>query len=284
MPWLERTSDGKLYKAEVALDASNNNFPYIKLTEIVGISVPPDSNIYTRSAPLRQGMTRQRIIELANKRTRGIGEKRIDFDAEFLGVLQELCSTFHWHWRRLSVGVPFLVGQAEYDLSDPTIGADSNMIDVQQLVSVRLFPTSTEVIDLRPMFEEDQQECALEDDTTGVPTHFFLVPGTLNTLRLYPTPNRSYWARVSYWALPNMATDGQTDLVPLVPGFLHMTLVDGLEAQIYRYALDKGERSTEYLAARDKFDRAIARATRARDFAAGRVREWNSSEGAVRST
>jgi hypothetical protein len=196
-------------------------------------------------------------------------------------VLQDFCSRHRWYWREKSVAFTIAAGESEYDLSSPTLGADFSLLDVEQISSVKLF-LNDQAYYLRPLFEEDEQDLALEGTTQATPTSYFLAPGRSNILRFAPIPNGAYKARVRYWAMPNTTPDAQGDLIPLVPGSLHMVLVDGLEAEIYRQAV--GEKSSEYLAAQAKYEARIQQASRVRNFNTGRVREWTSNDDAVRST
>jgi hypothetical protein len=229
-------------------------------------------------------MTRQRIIELANWRTGRVGEKKLDLDGEFLGVLQEFCAEYRWYWRKRSVSFATVAGVATYDLGATQADAPDQCIDAldcEEIISVKLFSAPKEYTRLIPLFDTDSQDEALEDDSTGKPGHYFIEPGSSRTLRITPIPDDAYRLRISFWAMPNTTADTQSSSIPLVPGYLHRILVKGLEAQIFRYVL--GDASKQYLGAKAEYEATVARAAEKRDFAVGKAREWTSSEEAIRS-
>jgi hypothetical protein len=221
---------------------------------------------------------------VANIRTGRVGEKKLDFDGEFLAVLQEFCAEYRWYWRKRSVAFSTVPGVSTYDLGSPQADAPEqclDAIDCEEIISVKMFSVGKQYHKLLPLFDTDSQDEALEDDGTGTPSHYFIEPGSPRTLRVTPIPDDAYRLRISFWAMPNTTADAQSSSIPLVPGHLHRILVKGLEAQIFRYVL--GDASKQYLGAKTEYEAAVARAAEKRDFAVGKAREWTSSEEAIRS-
>lgn len=218
---------------------------------------------------VKAGMTRQRVIDLANSRTGQVAEKkRLDLDALFLEVLQEFCQEHRWFWRKRSIGFYTTPDVATYDLTDPSKDA----IDCATIISVKYFINASEYVKLDPIFGQDRQDAALESSVRGEPAAYFLEPGYQGKMRILNTPDGAYRIRVSFWSLPNTTSDQQPDNIPLVPGFHHHILVKGMVAKITRDPVDI-----------DIYERAVARAGEARDFAAGKERNFVSDETAVRS-
>jgi hypothetical protein len=54
------------------------------------------------NSPTRGGMTRQRLIQLADQRTSRIAHGKLNLDQEFLALLQDFCSEYSWSWRKYS--------------------------------------------------------------------------------------------------------------------------------------------------------------------------------------
>lgn len=215
------------------------------------------------------GMTRQRIIDLANTRTDKVAEKkRLDLDALFLEVLQEFCAEHRWFWRKRSVAFYTAGGTAEYNLADEAKDA----IDCEEIISVKYFRTKDDWSPVNPIFDTDTQDASLEDDAQGEPNAYFIKTGTSTVVRMCPIPKQAYRLRITFWAMPNVTSDQQRDNIPLVPGFHHHIIVKGLIAKITKDPVDIAI-----------YQQAVDRASEVREFARGRVREFTSGENAVRS-
>lgn len=233
------------------------------------------------NTPSSSGMTRQRLIQLADSRTRRIAQGRLNLDQEFLALLQDFCSEYYWSWRKYSIGIDTQAGTNAYNIG-PSNGQE---FECEQIISVKLFPdpsNSSKWQKLTPLFTTDEQDEALENTTQGPPARYFPALSDPDTLTLSPIPDGVYHLRATYWALPNSRYDKLPDEIPLVPAFLHRVLAKGLEAQIYRFCL--GESSAQYSTAFAEYSDAKDRAALKRDFGTGKVREYTSAEHAVRST
>ena len=235
--------------------------------------------------PTSSGMTRQRLIQLSDQRTRRIAQGRLNLDQEFLALLQDFCSEYYWSWRKYSIGFDTAAGTNAYNIG-PTNGQE---FECEQIISVKLFPDPTAPAGggeswrrLTPLYDTDAQDYALEDSTQGPPAKYFPALGDPDTLIVSPVPDGVYHLRATYWALPNSRYDKLPDDIPLVPAFLHRVLAKGLEAQIYRFCL--GEQSAQYSTAFAEYSDAKDKAALKRDFGTGKVREYTVAEHAIRST
>jgi len=233
----------------------------------------------------RAGMSRQRIIQLADQRTGKIAQGKVNLDAEFVAVLQDFCGEYRWYWRRKSVGFDTTPGVPSYGLA----AADNSIpaVDCEQIIRVLAFgvPGTDDTHsykNLNPILDPEAQEVAIYNEAMqGPPRSYFIDPGSSNILRLCPTPDQSYSIRVPYWAMPNLAFDDLSNDIPLVPGYLHRLLVKGLEAQIYRAVI--GERAPAYQVARGEYEEARDKAALRREFTVEQGREWSNQEEAIRS-
>ena len=238
--------------------------------------------------PTSSGMTRQRLIQLADSRTRRIAQGRLNLDQEFLALLQDFCSEYYWSWRKYSLAFDTQAGTNEYNIG-PTNGQE---FECEQIISVKVFPDPLQPPPvgtqqptwrkLTPLYTTDAMDEALENTIPGPPALYFPAPADPDTLIVSPIPDNIYHLRVTYWALPNSRYDQLPDDIPLVPAYLHRVLAKGLEAQIYRFCL--GEQSEQYSTAFAEYSDAKDRAALKRDFGTGKVREYSSDEHAIRST
>ena len=140
------------------------------------------------------GMSRQRLIQLADERTGKISRGKLNLDAEFVTVLQDFCSSYRWYWRRKTVGFDTTPNGPTYGLavSDGSIPA----VDCEQIIRVLVFgvPGTSATYPykkLTPLLDPELQERAIWDDTTqGPPQNYFIDPNTSNVLRLTPIPDK----------------------------------------------------------------------------------------------
>ena len=236
------------------------------------------------SRTVKAGMSRQRLIQLADERTGKIAHGKLNLDAEFVTVLQDFCGAYRWYWRRKTVGLDTTPNEPTYGLSvsDGSIPA----VDCELIIRVLVFgvPGTTQANPykkLTPLLDPERQEVAIWDTTQGPPCNYFIDPNTSNVLRVTPIPDQEYPVRVAYWAMPNLAYDDLANQIPLVPGYLHRLLVKGLEAQIFRYVI--GEASTAYMSAKSEYETGRDDAALRREFTTEQGREWTSQEHAIRS-
>lgn len=232
---------------------------------------------------VKAGMSRQRIIQLADQRTGKIAQGKVNLDAEFVAVLQDFCGEYRWYWRRKSVGFDTVPGDPSYGLA----AADNSIpaVDCEQIIRVMAFgvpgtSASHPYKKLNPILDPEAQELAIyNEEIQGPPQNYFIDPGTSNVLRLAPTPDDTYAMRVAYWAMPNLAFDDLSNDIPLVPGYLHRVLVKGLEAQIFRSVL--GDKAPAYQVARGEYELLRDNAAMRREFTVEQGREWSNPENAI---
>ncbi len=228
------------------------------------------------SATDSQGMTRTAIIDMANRRTKGIGAE-LDMNGEFMDALQSLCMEHWWWWKKKVVYWDTETGVSAYDLAEPE--SPIYELDVHKVVGVFLYDASGCKTELTPIFDEAAQIEMLQNPGSGKPGVYFIIPGTLNQVQLFPAPDQPYRVWFNFWAMPNMTVDRLDDKVPLVPGFLHRLLVLGMECNILRTTDYK-----KFIATQALYDKKVEDADQAKNFADGDTTSWASEDTAIRST
>lgn len=140
---------------------------------------------------------------------------------------------------------------------------------------------ATRIHELEPIFDDLSVIELIENATPGQPTSYTVDPNSYQTLRIN-LPAGAYTLRMTYWAMPNPATDDVSDAVPLVPKYLHYALVDRLEMDILRRLY--GPQDAKYLAARADYEEEVLKAMAKNSFEASKVAQLVTRESAVRST
>jgi hypothetical protein len=252
---------------------------------VLPVPIGPPANI--------GGFSRTQLIELANRRSerRGIS---LDLGGEFLIALQVMCLEKRWWWRRRIAPFTLTAGQAQYDLSDST-GWDA--ADFQQMAKDGLkiyannIPQSSYLFGRaafscpEPVFDTDEQETilALQNQfPRATPQRYFIQQNMIITFD--PIPDANYPVSAGYWAVPNWTDDSSTEVIPLLPNYLHAALAKRLEMQIYAFSL--GEGTEKYTAAAKEYEDLINMASLYRNFADGERREVRTfdSTDAVQSS
>lgn len=231
--------------------------------------------------------TRTGLMEIVKRRTKNVG-KDLDLSAEFLLSLQELCGEKKWYWRKKQVKFDTVAGTPTYDLSEiiEKWGAS-----IESYIKVKIVdPSSGKLCVLTALHGLDSQECAMEATTQAKPEHYFPDLDTSSTsqvIRLTDIPDGIYPTRVSFWAVPVMLPEKQDNQIPLIPGHMHWLAALAFEKNILRTAL--GEEASEYMAAQNAYDRALARSSIIERFAEDEHDDnpegnWGSGREGIRST
>lgn len=253
--------------------------------------------IDTGAGQFISGMKRQLIIDTANRRTGGVGEK-LNLSAEFLIALQEFCLERQWWWRRKTVTLDTIQGINVYDMSDPE--SPVNALDCVRIIKCQFFPTpgqipimptivgqpSKLVVDVPPIFSDADIQIAMEDEiSTGFPVNYFLVPGSSTAIEIVPIPDQSYHLRFNFWACPNGTIDTLADMIPLVPAHLQHLLIPRMEISILSapVILAMPGMGAALQVSQNNYLAQLARASTQRDFADGHVREFIDRDVAIRS-
>ena len=227
-------------------------------------------------------MTQAEIIEAAHTRTGRRAEEiaGLDFSLMLLTVIQEFCGEHRWYWRKKRFSFSSVAGTATYDLTD-TSGA--NVQDLDELISLWRIDSTTARGLLDPLTDEECQIAAIDDTTTGDPSHYFWEHGTDTTVRLTVIPNAAKTYRGLYFATPS-ASDSGSGAVPLVPARLHYLLIKRMEMAIWAVMPEEGQGGTNYQRATAEYQYGLANAIKRDRFSTKEGRQWVVSGEAVRST
>lgn len=163
------------------------------------------------------------------------GAKVMNYDAELSVSIIEFCRFRKWRWRKSTGRVVLTAGTPDYDLTD---SAGINAPDLEELENVYLVEGDADLRKLDEITDENDIALALESEDEDEPTGYFRMPGEDMTLILTPTPDAPLPIRTIHWRVPEFASSQPDDnLIPLVPGYLHPTLVKYLEVRLLLYAV-----------------------------------------------
>lgn len=230
----------------------------------------------------RGGLTPAQIIA----RARDLTQKKGTYDTSgvFLDALIEFCQEARWHWRKLEA--PFTTdGSVSYDLTDTAIvsgGKEAKYFQKFVKNGVKIYQgRACSWAD--PVFEEDRQNELMQfadSNPSGIPCEYFIEPGSYCTIRFDRPAIAGLTVRPQYWALPNLAFDDVSNVVPLVPGYLHHMLVKGMVRKIFAYLAADG--AANYAAAKkvadDDYMYFLMKAKGSRDFADGKITEFSDQQ------
>jgi hypothetical protein len=223
-------------------------------------------------------MTKTQIVELADTRTERRG-KTLNKKLELLNALQEFCMESRFYWRKKTVTFSTIAGTATYDLS---ASGGINESDAEEIIDLQYIKTSTNVVTLTKIFDSVAQQEIAQDVTTGEPGSFFIEAGTAQTVRISPIPAGVYTMNLIFWAVPNFDPDDSSEVVPLVPAWLHRTVAKLLERNILGFLF--GESDGRFMRADAEYQKQLQQAMAKRDGVVGKITEWKSHSHAVRST
>jgi hypothetical protein len=199
------------------------------------------------------------IVSMATKHTESRGSKVLDYNAELWAAIHDFCLFHPWRWRRNSGTFTTLNdGTRIYDLSDPAV---LNAPDLEIIEAVVWVPGDGTVQRLDPINDPIEQALELDSDTEGDPRAYFRKPGDDLKLVIAESPVNPNVIRVVWRSIPIAPTPiaaPVTDVVPLVPHYLHSTLEKQLELRILEYTI--GDADPKYERAKEKADEQIAKA------------------------
>jgi hypothetical protein len=164
------------------------------------------------------------------------GKSVLNFDQEFSVALIEFCRARKWRWRHSTGRVVLVEGTSEYDL---TAGGGINAPDLEEIQSVYVVEGDGDLRKLDEVTAESDIARAMESTEQDEPTGYFRKPGADMTLVITPVPDAgSIPIRVLHWRVPLFlnAAPGD-DNIPIVPGYLHPTLVKQLEVRLLHYSV-----------------------------------------------
>lgn len=227
------------------------------------------------------GMSRTQIIQTVHTLTENKGSN-LGLETLYIHRLQKFCAEKRFWWRKKTFYFQTLPLEGSYDLTAITTVPSSAGVEVEEFTKVVYVRSSTDLVELTPLFDDAVQLEVIESELTGEPGGFFVDPNSYQTLRFNLIPADIYKIRVTCWALPNPVLDNTNEVVPLVPGYLHHVIVDGLVMDVWRSVY--GEQDPKYLTAKREYEAGVERAMAKSSFDASYAPSFKSREAAVRST
>jgi hypothetical protein len=207
--------------------------------------------------------------------------KQVDLNLLLNQRIQKFCQEKRFWWREKNATITTAAGDATYDLSDSATATDA--ADVEEIIRVILFNSASDMPVLSPIFDVETRMKALNDNTQGTPTGWFIKPGAITTIQLTPVPDATYTLLVPYWAIPeSIPTDAEDQTIPLIPVYLHHALVSGLKMDVFEFIF--GPESQKYILARSEYSDGIDKAQAKNSWSQEKVVQFRSREDAVRST
>lgn len=221
------------------------------------------------------GWTVTKLIAQVNGRTENRASNRRNFDMQmefFLG-LDEFCQEKHYWWRRKVASLQTVIGQQTYDLSTT---AEPNPIDagdceeIEEMYAINAAPVfRTQMV--HPRFNARQQLAAIygvqiPESSLLPPAGYFIQPGGFQELVFSQPPQEVTTVGFTYWAVPMVgpATYGVTDVVPLVPPFLHWGLIYMLERRVYEYLY--GQTDPRFVTSNARYQQFVQQAAKSKQF------------------
>ena len=230
-------------------------------------------------------MTISEIIDLANSLTERKSEKVISMPQLFTHVLQEFCGESRFWWRKKTFTFNTVASTGTYDLTSITTTPSLSGIAVEEITKVTYVRAYNDLAELYPIYDDETYiEIAEDNVTKDVPGRYLMEANNNQVLRIAPLPAAIYKIRVTYWAMPNPATDGLLALasVPIVPPWFHRAIVHGMEYYIWRsiYGGSDDRTRTALMA----YQKVVAYAQSRRRFSTNFSEQFISSEAGVQST
>lgn len=176
---------------------------------------------------------------MASAHVEARGAKVLNFDQELSASIIELCRMRKWRWRRGTATFTTVQGSQTYDLS-------SASPDLEEIDKVYLVEGDGDLDVIPEITEINEIAKALESTTQGDPNGYFRMPDADLTVAFDPVPSGVTKVRLMIWRIPVFLTaQPGSNLIPIIPGFLHPLLVKYLEVRILSYIKPAGDEKYE---------------------------------------
>ena len=226
-------------------------------------------------------MTKSEIIELASSNTERRAEGQLNLNLLLMHAIQKFCAEKRFWWRKKTLTFNTSPTVSTYDLAAVTTTPANAGVEVEEITELVWVENAARIHELEPIFDDLSVIEMIENAQPGQPASYTVDPNSYQTLRIN-LPAGAYTLRMTYWAMPNPATDDVSDAVPLVPKYLHYALADRLEMDILRRLY--GPLDAKYLAAKADYEEDVLKAMAKNSFEASQAHQFITRERAVRST
>ncbi len=199
------------------------------------------------------------VVAMAAAHAENRGAKLLNYNQECWCGLIEFCRERKWRWRRYYNTINTTAAQPTYDLFDNT-GGGLNQPELEELEAVYMVEGDGDLHLLPFITNNHDQAVALNSVTQDDPQACFRMPGDDGVLVVTPIPAGVVQLAVIGWLVPAFQESAPGDNnVPLVPGYLHPTLVKYLETRLLHFAL--GNTDSRFEAAEEELKEMMERAT-----------------------
>jgi hypothetical protein len=226
-------------------------------------------------------MTKSEIVELASSNTERRAEGQLNLNLMLTHAIQKFCAEKRFWWRKKTLTLSTSPMVATYDLAAIATTPAGAGVEVEEITELVWVEDAARVHSLEPIFDDLSVIELIENGTPGQPASYTIDPNSHQTLRINP-PAGAYTLRMSFWAMPNPASDDVSDVVPVVPKYLHYVLADRLEMDILRRLY--GPQDAKYLTAKAEYEDGVQKAMAKNSFEASKAVQFVTRESAVRST
>src|SRR5579872_679429 len=227
-------------------------------------------------------MTRSDIIELVNAYTERKGEKILPMQLVFATTCMDICKRGRHWWRKWDVTFNLTQGVTTYDLTTAANFTPAlTNIAVEEIMGVTLITQSSplQTVDLTPIFDRQGILEMKQNQTQAQPSRYTIDTNAWNFLRVDP-PDQTYLTEMSFWAMPNLATDDSSNVVPVIPPFYHNIIVEGMEMRINKRVY--GPNDSRYKDSQMTYESSIATMMMRAQFTPNYTRQWiDDSQGVM---
>jgi hypothetical protein len=224
---------------------------------------------------------------LTERKAEGI----LDINLLFSTTCQDICKRGRHWWRKWDVQFNLVQGTTTYDLTVAgNFTPNLTNIAVEEILGVTLITQASplQTADLTPIFDRQGIIAMKQNTTQAQPSRYTIDPSTWNVLRIDP-PDRAYLTEMTFWAMPNLAKESTSDVVPVIPPFYHDCIVNGMEARVNRRVY--GPKDSRYVDSAAAYEACIMNMMMRPQFTPNYSRQWTDDSpggsgggGAVQST
>ena len=205
-------------------------------------------------------MTRQSLLDLADVLSERKG-KTLGLSALFSRRLQKLCGEYRFWWRKRYATFNLVPGTNTYQLVSGLAGLapSTAFTEIGPEEIVMFFRPDKSVsppgiLELDPVLDGAGFVSMLNNTIPAPPSRYIMDYSDFKTIRVDPV-DATYSVTLMFWAMPDVAQDSASDVVPLVPPWYHQVIIDGMIYDIF--AKSYGEQNGKTVIAKNDYDNGV---------------------------